>query len=164
MRHEFFGDGSPILTEFILSDMAVEGTTDKAGPQMDLDVSLLPDAELNSTDRTRVGWYWYEGYKGIKYSNVVIARIDQAEYKDEAERNAVLGSAYFHRAYRCYKLTHQFGNIPYLDWELPAPNMIFTYDRWSILERYCRISNLLINGFPRKSTVEELPRRHAVFC
>ena len=58
MRHEFFGDGSPILTEFILSDMAVEGTTDKAGPQMDLDVSLLPDANLNSGDRTRVGWYW----------------------------------------------------------------------------------------------------------
>jgi hypothetical protein len=42
MRHEYFGDGAPILTEFILSDMAVEGTTDKAGPQMDLDVSLLP--------------------------------------------------------------------------------------------------------------------------
>jgi len=40
MRHEYFGDGSPILTEFILSDMAVEGTTDKAGPQMDLDVAL----------------------------------------------------------------------------------------------------------------------------
>jgi hypothetical protein len=42
MRHEFFGDGSPILTEFILSDMAVEGTTDKAGPQMDLDGSHGP--------------------------------------------------------------------------------------------------------------------------
>src|SRR5690625_3181354 len=63
MRHEFFGDGSPILTEFILSDMVVEGTTDKAGPQMDLDVALLPDAQLNHENNTRVGWYWYEGYK-----------------------------------------------------------------------------------------------------
>lgn len=136
MRHEYFGDGAPILTEFILSDMAVEGTTDKAGPQMDLDVSLLPDANLNSTDYTRVGWYWYEGYKGIKYANVIIARIDQAQYKDEAERNAVLGAAYFQRAYRYYKLTHQFGNVPYLDWEITEPKYDFyTYDRWSILEK-----------------------------
>ncbi|WP_436416405.1 RagB/SusD family nutrient uptake outer membrane protein [Petrimonas sp.] len=136
MRHEYFGDGSPILTEFILSDMAVEGTTDKAGPQMDLDVSLLPDADLNNTDRTRVGWYWYEGYKGIKYANVVIAKIDQATYKDEAEKNAVLGSAYFHRAYRYNKLVHQFGNVPYLDWEITEPKYDFySYDRWSILEK-----------------------------
>lgn len=136
MRHEFFGDGSPILTEFILSDMAVEGTTDKAGPQMDLDVALLPDAQLNHENNTRVGWYWYEGYKGIKYANVVISRIDEAEYTDEAERNAVLGSAYFHRAYRYNKLVHQFGDVPYLDWEITEPKYDFyTYDRWSILEK-----------------------------
>lgn len=136
MRHEYFGDAPPIVTEMVLSDIAVEGTTDKAGPQMDLDVSLLPDANLNNNDRTKVGWYWYEGYKGIKYANIVITRIDEAEYKDEAERNAVLGSAYFHRAYRYYKLTHQFGNIPYLDAEIDKPKYDFyTYDRWSILER-----------------------------
>lgn len=136
MRHEFFGDGSPILTEFILSDMAVEGTTDKAGPQMDLDVALLPDAQLNHVNNTKVGWYWYEGYKGIKYANVVISRIDEAEYNDEAERNAVLGSAYFHRAYRYNKLVHQFGDVPYLDWEITEPKYDFySYDRWSILEK-----------------------------
>ena len=110
MRHEYFGDGAPILTEMIQADICVEGTTDKAGPQMDMDSSILPDANLNSTDRTKIGWYWDEGYKGIKYANVVIARIDNATYKSEAERNAVLGAAYFQRAYRYYKLTHQFGN------------------------------------------------------
>ncbi len=136
MRHEFFGDAAPILTEMIHSDLAVEGTTDKAGPQMNMDVSLLPDVELNHNDRTKVGWYWYEGYKGIKYANVVIAQIDNAQYKDEAERNAVLGTAYFHRAYRYNKLVHQFGDIPYLDWEITAPKFDFySYDRWTILER-----------------------------
>ena len=136
MRHEYFGDGSPILTEFILSDIAVEGTTDKAGPQIVIDVSLLPDADLNNVNTTRVGWYWYEGYKGIKYANVVIAKINQATYKDEAEKNAVLGSAYFHRAYRYNKLVHQFGNVPYLDWEITEPKYDFySYDRWSILEK-----------------------------
>ena len=100
MRHEFFGDGAPIVTELVQSDVCVEGTTDKAGPQMDMDNSLLPDLDLNNTDRTKVGWYWSEGYKGIKYANVVISRIDDATYVDEAERNAVLGAAYFQRDYR----------------------------------------------------------------
>ncbi|MDR1331806.1 MAG: RagB/SusD family nutrient uptake outer membrane protein [Tannerella sp.] len=136
MRHEFFGDAAPILTEMILSDICVEGTTDKAGPQMNIDNTLLPDLNLNSTDRTKTGWYWDEGYKGIKYANVVIARIDDATYASEAERNAVLGAAYFQKAYRYYKLTHQYGDVPYLDWEISEPKYDFyTYDRWSILEK-----------------------------
>ena len=103
---------------------------------MDMDNSLLPDAKLNDTNYTKVGWYWYEGYKAIKYANVVISRIDAASYKDEAERNAVLGAAYFQRAYRYFKLTHQFGNIPYIDWEITTPKYDFySYDRWSILEK-----------------------------
>ncbi|MDR2627423.1 MAG: RagB/SusD family nutrient uptake outer membrane protein [Dysgonamonadaceae bacterium] len=136
MRHEFFGDGAPIITDLITTDIAVEGTTDKAGPAMNLDVSFLPDANLDNTDRNRIGWYWREGFKGIKYANVVVARIDDATYRDEAERNAVLGAAYFQRAYRYYKLTHMFGDIPYQDWEINYPKLDFyTYDRWSILEK-----------------------------
>src|SRR5690606_29398075 len=136
MRHEFFGDGAPILTEIIQSDVAVEGTTDKAGPQMNMDIALLPDAQLNHENNTRVGWYWYESYKGIKYANTVISRIDNATFKDDAEKNAILGAAYFQRAYRYYKLVHQFGDVPFLDWEINEPKYDFySYDRWSILKR-----------------------------
>ncbi|HRQ51051.1 MAG TPA: RagB/SusD family nutrient uptake outer membrane protein [Agriterribacter sp.] len=136
MRHEYFGDGSPILTEIIQSDIAVEGTTDKAGPQMNMDIAFMPDANLNDVNTTRVGWYWYEGYKGIKYANTAISRIDNAAFKDENEKNAVLGAAYFQRAYRYFKLTHQFGDIPFLDKEIEEPKYDFySYDRWSILER-----------------------------
>ena len=136
MRHEYFGDGAPILTEMILSDICVEGTTDKAGPQMDIDVTLLPDANLNSTDRTKVGYYWKEGFNGIKYANVVISRIDDATFKDEAERNGVLGTAYFHRAYHYFSLVHQFGDVPFLDGEVNTPKFdYYTHDRWSILKR-----------------------------
>ncbi|MDR3252493.1 MAG: RagB/SusD family nutrient uptake outer membrane protein, partial [Tannerella sp.] len=136
MRHEFFGDAAPIITEMVQSDICVEGTTDKAGPQVDMDNTLLPDLDLNNGDRTKTGWYWYEGYKGIKYANVIVARIDNATYKDNAERNAVLGAAYFQRAYRYYKLTHQYGDVPFLDWEVNEPKYDFyTYDRWSILEK-----------------------------
>ncbi len=135
MRHEYFGDGSPILTEIIQSEIAVEGTTDKAGPQMNMDIAFMPDANLNDVNTTKVGWYWYEGYKGIKYANTVISRIDNATFKDENEKNAVLGAAYFHRAYRYFKLTHQFGNVPFLGKEIEEPMYDFySHDRWSILE------------------------------
>ncbi|HBL77452.1 MAG: starch-binding protein [Bacteroidetes bacterium GWF2_42_66] len=135
MYDEYNGDGCAILTEMIQSDICVEGTTDKAGPQMDMDKSLLPDALLNHTNYTRVGWYWTNAYKAIKYANIIIARINDVTFSSDAEKNAILGQAYFHRAYWYYKLVHQFGNVPYLDWELTNPKTDFyTYDRWSILE------------------------------
>ncbi|WP_026309740.1 RagB/SusD family nutrient uptake outer membrane protein [Niabella aurantiaca] len=136
MRHEYFGDAAPILTEIIQSEVAVEGTTDKAGPQMDMDISLMPDAQLNHTDYTKVGWYWYEGYKGVKYANTVVSWIDKATYKDENEKNAILGAAYFQRAYRYFKLVHQFGDVPFIDHEIIEPKYDFySSDRWSILAR-----------------------------
>ncbi|MBZ4188387.1 RagB/SusD family nutrient uptake outer membrane protein [Niabella sp. 3A5MI-3] len=135
MRHEYFGDAAPILTEIIQSEVAVEGTTDKAGPQMDMDISLLPDAQLNSTDYTKIGWYWYEGYKGVKYANSVISRIDDATFTDENQKNAILGAAYFQRAYRYFKLVHQFGDVPFIDKEINEPKYDFySSDRWGILE------------------------------
>jgi hypothetical protein len=99
MRAEFTGDGKPSITEMILSDISVEGTTDKAGPQIDIDKSLLPDANLNSADYTRVGWYWQYGYKVISIANVIISRVDDIEFSNPSERDRILGQALFHRAY-----------------------------------------------------------------
>ena len=114
MRHEFFGDGAPILTEMYLTDIAVHGKTDESGSLVDLDNEMLPSRTKNDM-KGKNKWYWEEGFKGIKYANIAISRLDGAEYKDEAERNAVLGAAYFQRAYRYYKLTHQFGVDPRAD-------------------------------------------------
>lgn len=136
MHGEYNGDGCPILTEMIQSDLCVEGTTDKAGPQMDMDKALLPDAELNSVDYTKIGWYWSHGYIAIKSANIIISRIDEGQFSNEAEKNRILGQAYFHRAYWYYKLVHQFGDVPFLEAELSEPKTDFyTSDRWSILER-----------------------------
>ena len=94
MRHEFFGDGAPILTEMYLTDIAVHGKTDESGSLVDLDNEMLPSRTKNDM-KGKNKWYWEEGFKGIKYANIAISRLDGAEYKDEAERNAVLGAAYF---------------------------------------------------------------------
>ncbi len=135
MRHEFFGDGAPILTEMILSDIAVDGSTDVAGPQMNIDVTLMPDATLDNV-YTRVGWYWTQAFSAIKYANVIISRIDEVDFSTVDDRNSILGAAYFQRAYRYYKLVHQFGDVPFIDEELTHPKLDFyTHDRWDILQR-----------------------------
>lgn len=136
IRHEFYGDGNPMITENIFSEVAVEGTTDKTGPAMDLVAQILPDACLNSTDCNKIGWFWNEGYRRIRYASVVISRIDNAEYTSEEERNHVLGKAYFHRARTYYRLAHQFGDVPLVLGETTEPRLDFySVTRESILRK-----------------------------
>ena len=135
-RHEFYGDGAPEITENVFSDVAVEGTTDKTGPAMDLPAQILPDANLNNGDYNRIGWFWTEGYYRIKYASVVISRIDVADWKSDAERNNVLGKAYFHRARVYYRLTQQFGDVPLILDEITEPKLDFySCTRESILRK-----------------------------
>ena len=42
MRHEFFTDGAPILTEMYTADIAVHGKTDESGSLVDFDNEMLP--------------------------------------------------------------------------------------------------------------------------
>ena len=112
MRYEWFGDGAPIISQMIFSEVAVDGVTDKSGPAQDLNLLITPDAPMNDADHNRIGWYWSEGYKGIKYANTVISYIDIPTYKDSSVRNDILGQAYFHRAYRYYELVNEFGDVP----------------------------------------------------
>lgn len=125
MRYEWYGDSPPILTEHIFSEVAVEGTTDKSGPAQDLNLLITPDAQLNHVDWNRIGWYWFEGYRGIRYANAVITRIELPEWESEEEKNEVLGTAYFHRAYRYYRLTQQFGDVPLVLKEYSTPKLNF---------------------------------------
>lgn len=125
MRLEWYGDAPPMVTEAVFSDIAVEGTTDKSGPAQNLNLLITPDAQLNHVDYNKIGWYWLEGFKGIKYANVAISRIDQPTYKNEQEKNEILGAAYFHRAARYYRLTQQFGDVPLILDEVIAPKLDF---------------------------------------
>lgn len=126
LRLEVTGDSPPILTEGIFSEVAVEGTTDKPGPAQDMNLVIRPDAQLDHTDYNRIGWFWREGYRAIRYANAAINRIDvPVDYKSQEERNHLLGAAYFHRALRYYRLTHQFGDVPFILFEHSAPKLDF---------------------------------------
>jgi hypothetical protein len=126
-RIEYYGDNPPILTEMLFSEVSVEGTTDKSGPAQDLNLVITPDnaAKFDDADHAKIGWYWREGYRAIKYANTVITRIDDAKYSSEEERNAILGAAYFYRALRYYRLVNQFGDVPAVMKEYNKPKLDF---------------------------------------
>jgi hypothetical protein len=125
-RIEYYGGNPPILTENLFSDMTVEGITDKSGPAQNLNLQITPDlVYANDDDHNKIYYYWVEAYKGIKYANTVISRIDNAKYASVAERNQILGAAYFQRAMRYYRLTNQFGDVPALMSEIAGPKLDF---------------------------------------
>jgi hypothetical protein len=134
-----------MITENIFSEVSVEGTTDKSGPAQDLNLLILPDANLNSADANRIGWFWQEFYKGIKYANTVIGRLEDATFESDAQKNDILGRALFHRAYRYYRLTQQFGDVPLILEEITSARLDFvTTARETILRKMQQDLNLAV--------------------
>lgn len=140
LRYDFFGDGAPMITQCIFSDVAVEGTTDKSGPAQNMNLQITPDAPLNDVDHNRIGWFWEQSYYRLKYANTVLAYInvpkwDTTNASQLAKRNALIGSAYFFRAYTYYILTNCFGNVPYAGKLYATPKLDFqTVDRKVLLQ------------------------------
>jgi len=135
-RREFFDDMAPIVTEAIFSDVAVDGTTDKSTQAQDMNTRVTPEANLNSPDFNRIGFYWTEGFRGVRFANTIISSIGNVTFKNDAEKNAILGAAYFYRAYYYYRLVHQFGDIPLLLQDLSvSKDDFFSTKREVILTR-----------------------------
>ena len=124
LRDEWYGDGAPIITETIFSEVAVEGTDDKTGPAQNLDVCIKPDANLNSVDANRIGWYWEREWIGIRLANTIISRLPAATAINDSTKNVIKGKAYFFRAYDYYRLTNQFGDVPCPLKELTSVKML----------------------------------------
>jgi hypothetical protein len=111
-RGEWYGDGAPIITELIFSEVSVEGTNDKTGPAQNMDLQIRPDAQLNSPDFNRIGWFWIQMYTGIRMANTILTRLPAATAVSQANKDIIQGQANFYRAYGYYRLTHQFGDVP----------------------------------------------------
>ncbi len=75
-------------------------------------------------------------YGSIKNANVLITRIDDITWSNEAERNTMLAEAYWHRAYWYYRLVNSYGDVPFINEELSGAKLDFqTHSRWTILEK-----------------------------
>ena len=77
MRHEFFGDGAPILTEMYIDRYRRERKDRRKrcfGRFGQRNVLPVP-----KTHKGKNKWYWEEGFKGIKYANIAISRVSMLE-------------------------------------------------------------------------------------
>lgn len=98
-----------------MSDVSVVSATDKPDAFVDLRRYATPqNTRDNDAGRTLAAYRL--NYENIKACNTVIDYIDiptWAEGTDDPERNHLLGSAYFLRAFYFLQLTMQFGNIAF---------------------------------------------------
>jgi hypothetical protein len=136
VRGEWYEDGAPIITENIFSEMCVEGTTDKFGPAVNMNILITPDANLNSGDFNRIGWYWERMYLIIRLANTITTRIEEAKNIPDDKKNIIKGRAMFFRGYAYYRLVHQFGDVPTSFKELTSAKLDFnSVKREVILQR-----------------------------
>ncbi|TKK71899.1 RagB/SusD family nutrient uptake outer membrane protein [Ilyomonas limi] len=157
LRYDWYGDGAPIITQEIFSDVAVEGTTDKSGPAQNMNIQITPDAitaSNDNADHNRIYWFWEQSFYRLKYANTVLAYIDVPKWDttdatQRAQRNALIGSAYFFRAYTYYVLCNSFGNVPYAGTLYSSPKLDFqTVDRKVLLEEMKRELEFAIQWVP----------------
>lgn len=135
MRHAFFGDHAPIITQLDLSDVGVFGKSDESQGLTDIDAYVTP-SHVEEGAKGKIGWFWKEGWNGIKYANIVLNRLDCAKGLSEKELNSIRAQGYFQRSWRYFNLVHEFGDVPWIDFEIQEPKLDFyTADRWSILEQ-----------------------------
>src|SRR5436190_8454056 len=152
LKDEWYGDGAPIISETIFSEIAVEGTDDKTGPAQNLDVQIKPDANLNSVDANKIGWYWNQEWVGIRLANTIISRLPAATAIPDSTKNMIKGKAYFFRAYDYYRLTNQFGDVPCPLKELTSAKTDYaTVKRDVILQRMKRDLDSAVLWVPWKS-------------
>ena len=113
--NQWNGDNKELLFNHNMSDATVVSATDKPDAFVDMRTYATPQ-NSRKNDAARSRSFYEENYKQIKSCNTVIDYIDipdWAEGENDPDRNHLLGSAYFLRAFFYMQLTLQFGNIAF---------------------------------------------------
>ncbi|GAA5225071.1 RagB/SusD family nutrient uptake outer membrane protein [Membranihabitans marinus] len=108
-------------------------TTEVAVPFVQLDMTqLTPSTDRYSKYVSQINNF----YENIKNANVAISRIDEIEWEDMSERDAILAESYWHRAYWYYRMVHNYGDVPWVGEEIKSARLDFnTHSRWAILDK-----------------------------
>ena len=109
------------------------GKTDEKSLVDDFSSKLTPTSYIwsGSNANLSVGYFWEQGYAGVKYANTVLSYIDKVQGLDEATKNTYKGRAYFHRAYHYSHLVFQFGDIPLVTKNLEVPKQNYKSTKMS---------------------------------
>jgi hypothetical protein len=109
------GDTRELMFNSNMSDASVVSATDKPDAFVDLRTYATPTNSRNN-DAGRARSFYADNYDHIKKANTVIDYIDIPDWADgvnDPERNHLLGSAYFLRAFFYMQLTMDFGNVAF---------------------------------------------------
>jgi hypothetical protein len=163
IRPEWYQDGAPTITEHIFSEVAVEGTTDKFGPAVNMNQLITPDANLNSPDFNRIGWYWENQYIGVRLANTIISRLPGAEFNQALCRGSARQKVSVIR-----QRAHQF-TVPrtaqaravrvIVSWWSPPSTGTATMLPWVSIRSGCRHRLGICCPIPWHATDEGEPRR-----
>jgi len=91
-------------------------------------------------------------YVVIKNTNVLISRIDNVKWENEADRNSILAEAYWFRSYWYYRLVNSYGDVPFIGEEITGPKVDFyTHSRWAILNKIQSDMEFAVQWLPEKA-------------
>lgn len=113
--NQWNGDTRELMFNHNMSDATVVSATDKQDAYVDLRRYATPQNTRNN-DAGRARSFYADNYGHIKAANTVIDYIDIPDWAggvNDPERNHLLGSAYFLRAFFYLQLTTQFGNVAF---------------------------------------------------
>lgn len=154
----------PLGTEYMFSEMSVAAATDKARILCDIAHDLTPSsdsgesASLNNLDRTNSLWYfWKETWKGVMYANTIIKYAPGVVEIDPAIRDAYIGRAYFHRAFRYMALLMQYGDVPLVTTIIDGPKQnYYSCKRDAILDMLVENMEWAVEKVPNQNEMSQI--------
>ncbi|CAZ97150.1 RagB/SusD family nutrient uptake outer membrane protein [Zobellia galactanivorans] len=96
------------------------------------DFNVIPQSEL-------IADVWEDSYQGIQRANIVINRIQDIEFAEEATKDARKGEMLFIRAMLYFNLVRTFGDVPLVIDEVANPQDYFGQTRTPVSEVYLQI-------------------------
>lgn len=149
------GEGSPLGTDYMFSDLMVHSKTDAGAEFSDnLQRMLTPESDM-TLGRFCHSAFFNESYRQIKYANGVITNVPRVKELNEVTRNSYLGRAYFHRAYGYYTLVFCYGNVPLVSKVLEVPKQNYrSTTKEAIIKMMIEDLEFAVKWVPRQS---ELP-------
>lgn len=131
------GSADPcIISEYFFSEMGVNARTDASDAPVDLVRQITPSASLTG-NATQINSYWTYLYKGIKDANTLYDRAQNVEMTEQ-QRGEIEALACFHRAFRYYRLVHQYGDVPFIVHEVTGPRYDFYTTKREAILRYLK--------------------------
>lgn len=99
-----------------------------------------------------VGDIWRESYEGIQRINIVLNRIEDVLYEDNAVKNSRIGEMQFIRGLLYFNLVRLYGDVPLALEETTNPSDYFGQGRTSSSEVYAQIETDLNNAIQNLPT------------